>query len=41
MGPFKQPPFEPFIVSPLGLVPKKAQVQYRLIHDPSFPKEDS
>ena len=41
MGPFKRPPFEPFIVSPLGLVPKKAQGQYRLIHDLSFPKEDS
>ena len=40
-GPFKDPPFENFICSPLGLVPKKEEGSFRLIHDLSFPKGDS
>ena len=40
-GPFDTPPFPNFIVSPLGLVPKKNSGEYRLIHDLSFPKGDS
>ena len=40
-GPFDSPPFRNFIVSPLGLVPKKNSGEYRLIHDLSFPKGDS
>ena len=38
-GPFVSPPFTPFVTSPLGLVPKKEQNSYILIHDLSFPKE--
>ncbi len=37
-GPFQTPPLINFRVSPLGLVPKKEQGQYRLIHDLSFPR---
>ena len=37
-GPFNAPPFHPFIVSPLGLVPKKEPDTYRIIHDLSAPK---
>ena len=40
-GPFVDPPFEKFIVSPLGLVPKKNPGEFRLIHDLSFPKGNS
>ena len=40
-GPFVDPPFENFIVSPLGLVPKKNPGEFRLIHDLSFPKGNS
>jgi len=40
-GPFKEPPFNNFICSPLGLVPKKESGSFRLIHDLSFPKGDS
>ncbi len=36
-GPFDRPPFPNFRVSPLGVVPKKAPVEYRLIHHLSFP----
>lgn len=39
-GPFDQLPPNA-VVSPLGLVPKKASGQFRLIHDLSFPKLDS
>ena len=35
-GPFLSPPFRPFCVSPLGLVPKKAPGDFRLIHHLSF-----
>ena len=40
-GPFCSPPFPNFIVSPLGLVPKKEKGCYRMIHDLSFPKNNS
>ena len=39
-GPFSKPPFEPFIISPIGLVPKKDSGKYRMIHDLSHPKHD-
>lgn len=37
-GPFHEPPFNPFHVSPIGLVEKKEPNSYRLIHHLSFPK---
>ena len=40
-GPFSAPPFEDFVISPLGLIPKKEPGAFRLIHDLSFPKGDS
>ncbi|KAJ1154308.1 hypothetical protein NDU88_007061 [Pleurodeles waltl] len=40
-GPFTQPPLPNFIVSPLGIVPKKEQGKYRLIHHLSFLKGSS
>ena len=40
-GPFETPPINGLIISPLGLVPKKAENEYRLIHDLSFPKNQS
>ena len=40
-GPFDQPPFESFWVSPLGLVPKKVPGEYRMIHHLSFPQGQS
>ena len=36
-GPFRSPPLSPFWISPLGLVPKKIQGEFRLIHQLSFP----
>ena len=39
-GPFESPPFENFIVSPIGLVPKKEPNSFRLIHDLSFPGKE-
>lgn len=36
-GPFDNPPFEPFIVSPLGVVPKKTPGAFRIIHHESYP----
>ena len=36
-GPFTSPPFPTFCVSPLGLVPKKAPGEFRLIHHLSHP----
>ena len=41
VGPFPRPPFNKFVCSPLGLVPKKEPGQFRLIHDLSFPKGGS
>lgn len=40
-GPFPSPHFSVFRVSPLGLVPKKAEGEFRLIHHLSFPKGSS
>ena len=40
-GPFDAPPFAYFVVSPLGVVPKKEAGKFRLIHDLSFPKQNS
>ncbi|KAM3936673.1 uncharacterized protein RB166_018270 [Leptodactylus fuscus] len=40
-GPFSEPPFLNFRVSPLGLVPKKEAGKYRLIHHLSFPPGES
>ncbi|VDI55281.1 Hypothetical predicted protein [Mytilus galloprovincialis] len=36
-GPFKEPPFENFRISPLGLVPKSKPGEFRVIHDLSHP----
>jgi hypothetical protein len=38
-GPFTTPPLDPFVVSPLGLVPKKELGKFRLIHNLSFPSQ--
>ena len=40
-GPFEHPPFDDFRISPLGVVPKREQNTYRIIHHLSFPKGDS
>jgi hypothetical protein len=40
-GPFINPPFTDFQTSPIGLVPKKEPGSFRLIHDLSFPHQDS
>ena len=40
-GPFTEPPFDPFHISPIGLRPKKLPGQFRLIHDLSFPYNES
>ena len=37
-GPFDSPPISPFVVSPLGVVPKKSPGEFWLIHHLSFPK---
>ncbi|KAJ1089006.1 hypothetical protein NDU88_002160 [Pleurodeles waltl] len=37
-GPFACPPLPNFIVSPLGIVPKKELGKYRMIHHLSYPK---
>lgn len=36
-GPFDEKPFENIQISPLGLVPKKTQGQFRIIHHLSYP----
>ncbi|CAG2204889.1 unnamed protein product [Mytilus edulis] len=40
-GPFNEAPFEKFICSPLGLIPKKENRSFHSIHDLSFPKGES
>ena len=40
-GPFEAPPFDNFIVSPLGAFKKKGSNKIRLIHDLSFPVKGS
>ena len=37
-GPYSFKPFDNFIYSPLGLVPKKTPVEFKIIHDLSFPE---
>ena len=37
-GPFKTKPFQNFVVSPLGVVPKKNPGSYRMIHHLSYPR---
>ena len=40
-GPFQSPPFFQFTTSPLGAVPKKEPGEFRIIHDLSYPKNNS
>lgn len=40
-GPFEKPPFPDLVCSPLGVVPKSSPGKFRLIHDLSFPFQDS
>ena len=40
IGLLDKPPFQDFICSPLGLVPKKEAGSFHLIHDLSFPEGD-
>ena len=40
-GPFSSPPFPVFRVSPLDLVPKKVEGEFRLIHHLSYPRGSS
>ena len=37
LGPFSYPPFSNLRVSPLGVIPKKAPGEFRMIHHLSFP----
>ena len=41
VGPFSSPPFQVFRISPLGLVPKKIEGEFRLIHHLSYPRGSS
>lgn len=38
-GPFDNPPLDPLVISPLGVIPKKETGKYRIIHDLSYPKQ--
>ena len=40
-GPFSSPPLLIFRISPLGLVPKKVEGEFRLIHHFSYPRGSS
>ena len=40
-GPFPSPPFLNLVISPLGVVPKKAEGEFRLIHHLSYPEGGS
>ena len=40
-GPFSAPPFDNVVVSPLGIVPKKAPNEFRLMQHLSYPHENS
>ena len=40
-GPFSQAPFQSFCVSPIGVVPKKAPGEFRLIQHLSYPHGSS
>ena len=37
LGPLKAPPFSDFVISPLGLQPKKTEGEFRVIHHLSYP----
>ena len=41
LGPLSKPPFERFVMSPLGLVPKKLPGEFRVIHHLSYPQGSS
>ena len=41
LGPFKNPPFDRYIISPLGAFLKRDRQKIRLIHDLSYPKDES
>ena len=41
VGPYDSPPFDDLVVSPIGVVPKKALGKYRMIHHLSYPKGGS
>ena len=40
-GPFEKHPFLNFRISPLGVVPEKIVYSFKIIHDLSYPKENS
>ena len=40
-SPFSSPPFPVFRISPLGLVPRKVEGEFRLIHHLSYPRGSS
>jgi len=40
-GPFKDPPIQGLVCSPIGLVPKSTPGKYRLIHNLSWPRGES
>ena len=40
-GPHSSPPFDPFVTSPLSLLPKKEAGEFWLIHDLSYPRQQS
>lgn len=40
-GPYRSPPLENFVTSPIGAVPKKKPGVFRLIHHLSYPDEES
>ena len=40
-APFQSPRISPYVVSPLGLVPKKSPWEFHLLHHLSFPKSSS
>ncbi len=40
-GPYSQPPFSNFQISPIFTVPKKEQGEFRMIHDLSYPVDQS
>lgn len=40
-GPFESPPYEHFVCSPLAIIPKSIPGKFRLIHNLSFPHDNS
>ena len=41
LGPFTRPPFDTYVGSPMGAIPKKLSDQVRIVHDLSFPPGNS